>query len=141
MKKYVEPTYSDLFVPYNIAFELKRLKFNESCLAFFDERKELKLIERPAAFWSRNDSVDWNHTIFRKGKVNLCTAPTWEQVIDWFEKNHGLYLYVGTHSYEWSAGVYDLRSGLEFHWTHLPSKSRKEGLIESILKGIKTIDK
>lgn len=85
---------SQLFVPYNIAFKMKTLGFNDHCFAFYDERKTLCYHEKPYAFWTKNSEVKLNHTFFRKGKENICAAPLWSQYIIWLRNNYKIYLSV-----------------------------------------------
>ena len=73
-----------LFATYDVAFKLKSIGFNDKCFGYYDEKKELVLHEKPYAFWTTNEHNNWNHAFFKKGKENICSAPLWEQVYDWF---------------------------------------------------------
>lgn len=85
---------SKQFVSYQIAMLLKELGFNEHCFAFFNEKKELFLQDKPNAFWTKNDSIGWMHIPFKKGKSNLCSAPLWQQALDWIAENSNLLINV-----------------------------------------------
>jgi len=68
----------ELFVPYNLALELKNLGFNEKCLATIDqiEYVHINSTKQPIRGAMTYDTIK---------------APLYEQVLDWFEKQHGLY--------------------------------------------------
>lgn len=60
-----------VFIPYEIAIELRDKGFNENCLAMYD--KDMVI----------------NHSIYHQNKSNygICSAPTYCQAIDWiFDK-------------------------------------------------------
>eukprot|EP00825_Cyclidium_porcatum_P040585 TRINITY_DN5167_c0_g2_i1.p2 TRINITY_DN5167_c0_g2~~TRINITY_DN5167_c0_g2_i1.p2 ORF type:complete len:343 (+),score=44.58 TRINITY_DN5167_c0_g2_i1:2085-3113(+) len=63
-------------------------------LLFFNEKKELFLQDKPNAFWTKNDSIGWMHIPFKKGKSNLCSAPLWQQALDWIAENSNLLINV-----------------------------------------------
>lgn len=78
------------FVTYDIAFELKKLGFNEPCLAYWNGAKEpYRLggdstlpISKITTYKNTNDEgVKWGIQV---------SAPLYQQVIDWFFNNHNI---------------------------------------------------
>jgi hypothetical protein len=67
-----------LFVPYEIAVELKKLGFNEPCCAFYSALSS----EKRRFLWTKGDSITNSYA------VNTITAVLYQQVIDWFRENH-----------------------------------------------------
>jgi hypothetical protein len=66
------------FVTYPIALKLKELRFSEPCLGYYPPlKKELTI-------W-------YNPEITNEGEFVL--APLWQQVIDWLEEEHNIYIW------------------------------------------------
>lgn len=76
--------FDKLFVSYNIACELKKIGYNEDCLAYwfkaihYAKKEELVLVNPDIA-------MDWNSVDESTG-----SAPTWEQITDWLRDEKGL---------------------------------------------------
>jgi hypothetical protein len=72
------------FIPYQEAFELKELGFDEPCMCFYNLRKELKVYH--------NVDKDWHtlkHQVLKNSRITLphtYTAPTYSQAFKWFRK-------------------------------------------------------
>lgn len=68
------------FIPYQEAFEFKKLGFNEECFWWYGFEKYL-----------RKDRIgtSTNYSYFLEN--NSCSAPTYSQAFRWFRDNHGLY--------------------------------------------------
>lgn len=66
-----------LFVPYEIALKLKKVNFNEPCLAVSDSKNEPYI----------GGAEYMNH------KYNSVCFPLYQQVIDWLEKEHKLLIH------------------------------------------------
>ena len=64
------------FVPYELAWELKQLGFDEPCLAFYERSKELIIQECEV-------------TDFHTSSLQ-CVAPLYQQAFRWFREKHGL---------------------------------------------------
>jgi hypothetical protein len=84
------------FVPYPIALDLKELGFDEPCFGYFNEKRMLMQFLHNV-FYNKNSEIAYARNIkylFRKEAVYklMCTAPLWQQVIDWFEQKHEIYL-------------------------------------------------
>ena len=68
------------FVPYEIALNLREKGFDKQCFAYFDVEKEIQ-------------PIDTDFKNFRS--IGECiAAPLWQQVIDWFRKNHNIEIIV-----------------------------------------------
>jgi hypothetical protein len=76
------------FVPYEQSLELKELGFDEPCMCFYNNRKELKVYH--------NADKDWNtleHQLLSNSKItlpNTYSAPTYSQVFRWFREKYKL---------------------------------------------------
>lgn len=83
------------FATYEISLKLKELGFDESCLACFTSRLSGKDFSE---FWF-SDQI-WGNSDFHPDvrickntdftNEKSCTAPLWQQVIDWFMEEKGL---------------------------------------------------
>jgi hypothetical protein len=63
------------FLPYKLSIELKEIGFKDKCLGYYiPSGKGGKLII----------SSEYND--------DMCGAPVWEQVFDWFRDNHNIHL-------------------------------------------------
>ena len=85
------------FVPYPIALDLKELGFDEPCFGYFNEKRMLMQFLHNV-FYNKNSEIAYARNIkylFRKEAVYklMCTAPLWQQVIDWCDSKG---LLVGT---------------------------------------------
>lgn len=74
------------FVTYKIALKLKELGFNKGCfgayqLTFEEESEPFKIVEIIPLKWYDNN----NH---RLDGALICTAPLWQQAIDWLREKH-----------------------------------------------------
>ena len=77
------------FVPYELAFKLKRLGFNEPCFGGFNDAGGLYI----------------QKLYFQSEKEEWCSAPTFSQAFRWFREKYGLKswieeLMVGNYIYE-----------------------------------------
>lgn len=76
----------NLFVPYELAVKFKEKGFDEKCLSFYDVGglypNEIELV--PLNIKGCSNSDGW-----LKKQIENCSAPLWQQVIDWLreEKN------------------------------------------------------
>lgn len=69
----------DLFVPYELAVKLKEKGFNEICLAHYSDKGRFFVYNNPPMNYELNSTY----------KVS---APTYDQVINWFITNHKIQL-------------------------------------------------
>ena len=74
------------FVTYEIALKLKELGFDEKCLAWFDENKEIQIAPDVYKKWTSKPLTNLN--IIKVFNIDCVTAPLWQQCIDWFRDKH-----------------------------------------------------
>lgn len=74
------------FTNYEISKSLKELGFKEACFAKYANRNEPKL-EGSDLLRTDWDTVHVNHVT-----GNSVSAPMWQQVIDWFRKDHNIHI-------------------------------------------------
>jgi hypothetical protein len=70
------------FVTYEIALRLKELGFNEECFGYFDENSEFNMFEY-FDLERQNSTIQSDY-----GGIKQCTAPLWQQVIDWLRERY-----------------------------------------------------
>ena len=70
------------FVPYELAFKLKELGFNEPCFGWFTDSQHLYI-----------DNIR-NGKMFKSN--NGCLAPTFSQAFRWFREKYGMYSHIKT---------------------------------------------
>ncbi len=77
------------FVPYEPSLDLKELGFDEPCMCFYNNRKELKVYH--------NADKDWNtleHQLLGNSKITLLntySAPTYSQAFKWFREKYNIH--------------------------------------------------
>ena len=87
------------FVPYEIAFELKELGFDEPCMyawcitpkhrVEYDGKMSLKTDGNPFGQFYKGKSFNGNYNP-NKNRIQ-CSAPLYQQVFRWFREKHNLY--------------------------------------------------
>ena len=71
------------FVPYRLSRKLKEKGFDEPCLTNYSIDEDLQPINKD--FFIQN-------SMFARKKFSkkVCTAPLWQQAVDWFSTKHNL---------------------------------------------------
>lgn len=107
-----------LFVPYGIALQLKEKGFDEPCFAYYDEEvynKELlsynefnlnisggRNIYHDGYHSITNSEIDEFGCFCEDEKTNepykIFTAPLYQQVVDWFDEKHHIFIQSGVYS-------------------------------------------
>jgi hypothetical protein len=82
MKKY--------FVTYEIALKLKKLGFDEPCLAVFNGEK--------IVYSDTKNNNSLNHEDYKNIFGELCLAPLWQQATDWLLEKHDIQVVVSSHT-------------------------------------------
>ena len=86
-----------LFVPYKIATLLREKGFNEPCIAVFFYHKAFKMC---SAIWDNDIPCHYNvnnsHYYLEDKHGDLVTAPTLEQVFNWLEEKHQIFIDIET---------------------------------------------
>lgn len=102
----------ELFVPYNLAFKLKEIGFDEPCLASYytdvsenninapggkrDYRKKFNGLEYHPL---DSDGVEWEPNFIRNtDKTYYISAPTFDQIFKWFRKKYNLISTIAIHT-------------------------------------------
>lgn len=96
-----------LFVTYDIALKLKELGFNEECVGYFHS-VEFSWVEDLTRGATTTNS---QQNLYESD----CTAPLWQQVIDWLLEKYSLILKLDVfyHKYEYSLNILmDSRGGI-----------------------------
>lgn len=71
------------FLPYKQSLELKKLGFDEECIAYYHNHVEPSFVnELDRGKTTKNSEQNLYHTD--------CTAPLFQQVFDWFDDEHGI---------------------------------------------------
>ena len=69
-------------VTYDVAFALRQKGFNEPCLGYYMQGHDFCYFSPPDYTYKDTTLTKW------------CIAPLWQQVIDWFMNQHGIYIEV-----------------------------------------------
>ena len=89
-----------LFVPYELALKLKEKGFKAKCFAWYDHYKDFY-------YCDIDDDVSKNTKLTGKDK-SCCTAPLYQQVMDWFRERHKIMIELhwqeGTQNYSFCYG-------------------------------------
>jgi hypothetical protein len=95
------------FVTYEIALKLKEKGFNKPCLYPY--------VDTGSIDNSYVNFIDWN--LKYENTVGYCSAPLWQQVIDWFEKTYEIYISINidrTSAPKFNYSIYQYE--YSFHW-------------------------
>ncbi len=79
------------FIPYEQALELKELGFDEPCLAWYAEDKNLQIAPDVYKKWTSNPCD--NSNIIIVFNLDCITAPTYSQALRWFRDKYSILLY------------------------------------------------
>ena len=103
------------FVPYEPSLALKELGFDEPCLAWFSETKELQIAPETYKKWT--DKPCNNSNIIKVFNVDCISAPTFSQAFRWFREKHNLKGFIGfrPNVKKFDYHIYDMSlSGMEY---------------------------
>lgn len=105
----------NLFVPYHIAKQLKEKGFNEPCLGTYLTEKSIREgklypAEKDVDVTPQYDEDGYENFVIIKnsdcdGVPQYMSAPMYQQILDWFEEKHRLY--IETPMYVVDSGEYD----------------------------------
>jgi hypothetical protein len=99
------------FVPHEQALALKELGFDEPCMCFYNNRKELKVYH--------NVDKDWNtleHQLLGNSKItlpNTYSAPTYSQAFRWFREKYDLKSFIQPLKNDDDIDIYVFAYGIE----------------------------
>lgn len=74
-----------LFIPYEIALKLKELGFNEECFGFYNNHPPKNHHPRGLVIEGHQD-----HNEETEDDDLICSAPLYQQVVDWLRDKHGI---------------------------------------------------
>lgn len=87
----------DFFALYDLAKELKEIGFNEPCLGVFDYDNDDGYLPKDILTLvggiSTKEGATYLPDDIRNSLIGSdISAPTYDQVVDWFEQTHGIYI-------------------------------------------------
>ena len=122
---------TQIFPPKEVAMELKKVGFNEECIAmYFGYDRNESITPYPYPRYMNNETL--NDT--------ACTAPTYDQVIGWFAEVHGMDIDIcgSIDMTEYSTDVWhDKKIILNGSWI----TDRQQSLLTAFNEAIKLIQK
>lgn len=92
------------FATYEIAYELKRLGFNEKCLGFWS----VNLLNSSYTELKYGMKLFTNDSVELSDHESNVLAPLWQQVIDWLAKTYDVYISISIEQNEWKWKTKDL---------------------------------
>jgi len=117
-----------LFVPYEIALQLKEKGFDESCVAFYEESGNLSI------------GFNWLNGGGKNSNLESCTAPLYQQVIDWFREEHDFFIFIDTtHNFDSYTGTMCTKENNSLFQRTVERKNYYEALNDIIKKALKLI--
>ena len=121
---------TQIFPPKEVAMELKKVGFNELCVAvYFGYDKNESTTPYPSHIYMKNANM---------GKTS-CTAPAYDQVIGWFAEVHGIEIdpCADSNMTEYSTDVWQKGQRVyEGAWL----ESRQQSLLTAFREAIKLIE-
>ena len=70
------------FVPYQLSLDMKKLGFDEPCLAYY--------FHSEFSYWIMNSSSEYKHCANEYFNNNEVSAPLYQQAFRWFREKHNL---------------------------------------------------
>jgi len=130
-----------LFIPYQIAKQLKEVGFDEPCMAKWmldiigDTLPHFRTNYARETLWCTHNNNG------EELQEYLWSAPMYQQVVDWFEAQHCLFLYAFRVDGRWHWKVEDESSCIELGTNSNGFATQYLALDEAIKKAIKLIKK
>jgi len=111
----MENEINKLFVPYEIAKQLKQKGFDEPCLGHYQDNIEMfsyKPINGKLNLGflgeCKSEPYKWNSTPKWGVKSQVFySAPLYQQVVDWFREKHKICIQISQHDYMWGYSMYN----------------------------------
>jgi len=98
----------NLFLPYELAMIARAKGFNDSCVAWYDNQKNLNLVEDGQLednnfILDLSDSTAINARQVEEESKLSCSAPLYQQISDWLREKHNLVIMVKK---DWHQGLF-----------------------------------
>ena len=122
-----------IFVPYEIAQILKEKQFDVPCMAIFKGDQSFNFKYKEQSPFTNNMHQLKNSFI---GKTK-CTAPTYEQVIGWFENTHNKFIYAFRYGNVWQWKI-DTEHGCD-EFSRGEGYNSKQEALDAVLKKALTL--
>ena len=131
---------TQIFLPKEVAMELKRVGFNELCVGIYLSHHDNDSTEPYMKGWLSNNN----------GLVSSlsCTAPTYDQVIGWFADVHGIEIRLygdelcKLYSFEiWTTKPMECKEGSRTITSDKCAYNRQQSLLTAFREAIKLIEK
>ena len=123
---------TQIFPPKEVAMELKRVGFDWGCIAWYSLYDRLHLIAKERLITNSEFILD-----------EICSAPTYDQVIGWFAEVHGIHiLNITDNGTEYGWGI--LQKGQDLNSDYITSDvftDRQQSLLTAFRDAIKLIEK
>lgn len=114
-----------LFVPYDIARQLKEKGFNKECFGIYGNNKDLILDDE----WLYSTNVE------TMSETENPTAPLYQQVIDWFREKHGIMVYAD-YAFENKGKFFGAYCGLNGKYSDTEITDKQNSYYEALTKAI-----
>lgn len=125
------------FVTYKIASKLKKLGFDEECLAKYcryNPNDEIKLFPHTQDFF-KGYFYSCNNSDYGKEKI---ATPLWQQAISWLREKHNIIVMVLDKGYD-SSIYYLYTINGKWHPSQIASSTYEEALEAGLFKALKLI--
>lgn len=130
------------FVTYEIALKLKELGFNDECLACYTPHLRNGIFELISK-GSSNEKSAFNERFVKANAVNGCSAPLWQQVIDWVREKQNIYINVEPITFDdeptYVFEIINLKNGMLLNDINSSFEDPNEAHEQAILKAIDII--
>ena len=130
------------FVTYEIALKLKELGFNDECLACYTPHLGNGIFELISK-GSSNEKSAFNQRFVKANSVNGCSAPLWQQVIDWVREKQNIYINVEPITFDdeptYVFEIINLKNGMLLNDINSSFEDPNEAHEQAILKAIDII--
>jgi hypothetical protein len=83
------------FCSYEISKRLKELRFKDECLGFYSKHDQFHLISYGRVSYNNTHDSICIHPLYKLD----CSAPLWQQVIDWLREEHRFHIQITPISY------------------------------------------
>lgn len=117
-----------LFIPYEEALELKKLRFDEKCLGAYKNKGKLEITT--SDYWDNQSIIIISNGTTCKLK---CLAPLYQQAFDFFRKEYSLFHNIWNYTHNEPAHImipYRFIFSIDEDWICIVGKKHETGLFE-----------